>query len=424
MLVLALGCAGSLGTDRLRTMLSDAEELPELVESPPAEVPPPGGLRAVGSMLRSVPLRWDPVLGEDVVGYVVERAGPETAVFERIATLPGRFRTSHVDRGSGQSGAPSSESGALADGVTYRYRVRSFDRNGRIGIASSEEVQAATAPPPAPPQGLRAYSHLPRRIAVTWSPVEGAGEYVVYRSPSARGDFEAIARVRGRWASHHLDEGLGDLRVLYYRISAVNEAGGEGPASEPVRAVTKAEPLAPVGLSVAGRRLGANRLAWEPNVERDVAGYRLLRWRTGSRSGEPVATLGRETTEAWDEAVAAGEPLTYRVVAFDQDALESAPSEAVEVESEDYGLRAEPAPGGVRLTWRDRANEGFVAARVLRHGLLRAREIARVAGSEYLDREVQPGGRYHYQVVLERGDGQAAPASRTVEVALPPGGSR
>ena len=63
--------------------------------------------------------------------------------------------------------------------------------------------------------------------------------------------------------------------------------------------MTKPEPLPPLGLAVAGRRLGSNELVWEPNVEPDLAGYRLLRVRSNAEP-EVVATLPSDQTRASD----------------------------------------------------------------------------------------------------------------------------
>ncbi len=411
-LLACLGCAGN-GAG-LSGLVTRGSETPVLLDSAASEVPPPSVVGASDGQLRAVPLRWDPVLASDVGGYVVERAPADSESFEPVATVRGRFTSAWVDRGTGAG--PQ----GLGDGSVYRYRVRSFDTAGRPGISASGVVQATTAPPPAPPAGVRAYSHLPRRVALTWLPAADAAGYVVYRSPSAAGSYEPIARLRGRFLTHHLDTKLGDLRVFHYRVASVNSAGGEGPASDPTRAVTKAGPLPPFELRLEQQRLGANRLAWEPNVERDLSGYRLLRRREDGRTGaELVAKLPADTTAVWDEAVGAGDVMHYQLVALDRDGLESAPSDALRVQSVGYELEARPVSGGVRLAWRARPEEGLDRATVLRGTRLGAREIARVTGSEFVDRDVVPGASYRYQVVLETEERRPAPPSRWVEVSLP-----
>jgi fibronectin type 3 domain-containing protein len=422
--VVGLGCSTHLDLERAREMLRGAEEptVPILVESPAAELPAPRGLRVVSGQLRAVPLKWDPLLTSDVAGYVIERAIEEEGTFHRFAALPGRLETSYVDRGNDLAPKQGSQGGRadLGDDARYYYRVRAFDPAGRIA-AASPVVDATTAEPPAAPKGLRAYSHQPREVALTWHPVPDptVTGYLLYRSPAASGKYLEIARLHGRYATTFVDRGLGALRVFYYRVAAVNAAGGVGERASQVRAVTKAEPLPPIGLRVEEQQLGSNRLAWDPNVEKDIAGYRLLRTREGSGSEEIVALLERDAIRAEDREIGAGERLSYAVVAFDRDGLESEPSDPIEVESIDYGLSALGQDGTVQLRWKPEVQEGFAAARVLRKGTFSTDEIARVPSEGFVDSDVKRGRSYRYVVILVREDGSEAPPSAVVEATVP-----
>jgi fibronectin type 3 domain-containing protein len=271
------------------------------------------------------------------------------------------------------------------------------------------------------PEGLHAYSHLARKVALAWRPAPDptVSGYALYRSPSTNGPFMRIAQLAGRHRTTYIDRSLGDLRLFYYKVAAVNRAGGEGSPTEPVRAVTKPDPLPPTGLRVAEQGLGRNVLVWTPNVERDLAGYRVLRWRSGSSSPEQVAKLPASAGRAEDNSVGAGEEIAYSVVAFDADGLESEPCEPVRVESLGYELRAEPAGDGIELRWNGRPSEGFTGARVLRSGRFGDKELARVSGDRYVDSDVRPGRVYRYRVVLERAEGDAAPPSAALEVRAP-----
>lgn len=406
----------------LASLACTMDRLPLLPRATVAELPPvsadvstelaaPRDLTARSGELRKVPLTWTPLLSGDVAGYLVERS-EDGERFAAMASLAGRFSATFVDQGG-----PA----APADGVTYQYRVRAVDSRGRAAQEASAPVAATTAGPPPPPQELRTFNHLPRQVALTWRASDDPTvvAYVVSRSPSAGGPFEPIARIDGRFVTHYLDDGLGDLRVLYYQVSAANTVGVVGGGSEPAVAVTKPEPLPPSGLHVSDRWLGANRIVWRPNVEPDVSGYRVLRFRGGKAAAETVAELGPDQTMADDIQVASGEALSYSVVAFDDDGLESLPADPVAVVSEAYGLVAEVREGAVHLRWNPRPDEGFDSARVYRQGLLGLQELARVASEEFVDREVDPGRRYRYVVTLERDGGPSAPPSAPVEVRVP-----
>jgi fibronectin type 3 domain-containing protein len=375
----------------------------------------PRDLEARSGELRKVPLTWTPLLSGDVAGYLIERSD-DGEEFVRIASIAGRFSATFVD----EEGATSGSDGPT-DGASYHYRVRAVDSRGRAAREPSTSALATTAGPPTPPLELRTFNRLPREVALTWRASDDptVAGYVVSRSPSAGGPFESIARVEGRFVTHHVDEGLGDLRVLYYQVSAFNDVGVVGGGSEPAVAVTKPEPLPPSGLRVSDRWLGANRIAWEPNVEPDVTGYRVLRYREGKAAAETVAELGPDQTLADDTQVGAGEAVSYAVMAFDDDGLESLPANPVAVVSEDYGLLAEVNEGAVYLSWEARPDEGFDAARVYREGLLGLQEIARVPTEGFVDHDVQSGRSYRYVVTLERTNGPAAPPSTPVEVHVP-----
>ncbi len=425
---LCLGCASSLDLERARELLrpEDSAEIPDLRRVPAAELPPPRSLRARSGELRAIPLEWDPVLAGEIGGYLVERAPAGSESFRPLAAVGGRFRTVYVDRGappeSPVPGEPGAED-AVGDGTAFAYRIRPFDRAGRLSERASPPAEGRAAPPPAPPERLVAYSHLPRRVALAWSPSPGphVAGYVVERSPSAGGPFDEIGRTGDRFDTVFVDRGLGDLRLFHYRVRAVSAAGGIGPPGEPVRAVTKPDPLPVHGLEAEPVGLGRVRIRFEPNVEPDIVGYRVLRIRAdGSR--EPVAELPRDTTEVDDLAVGAGEELAYTAVAIDADGLESTPAPPVEVTAAGYGIELRPLAGGVEIRFDPRAEEGFHAARIYRVGRLRSKLLGTVTGGRFVDPEPPgPGRTVRYRVVLVGADDRTAPPSRVVSLRIPEG---
>jgi len=401
-------CSASLDVDRARRVLRQERTpaLPPLVESA-ADLPAPEGLRATSGELRAVPLQWDPLLTPGVAGYAIERGLAEDGPFVRMGVVAGNATSAYLD------------DDADHDAATFFYRVRPFAPTGALGARASDVVPGTTAAAPAPPTGIRAYSHQARVVPLAWeaSPDPTVGGYLVERSPAARGPFERLVELRGRHSTVYVDRELGDLRVFYYRVAAVNRKGGRGPSSDAVRAVTKPDPLPPAGLRLAGQKLGANQLAWEPNVEPDVTAYRLFRVR--DRSREQIAELPSAQTSAVDAGVGADEQTAYSVIAVDRDGLDSEPAAPLSVTSAGYGLVASARPDGVHLAWDPRPAEGFREARVLRHGLLSTLVLGRSQDGTFVDGRVEPGSRYRYSVVLERPDGTPAPPSSPVEILVP-----
>jgi fibronectin type 3 domain-containing protein len=420
----SLGCAAALDVERVRALLSSEREPepPVLSEAPPARLGAVEGLRAVSGELRAVPLRWDPVLAGDVGGYAVERATRPEGPFQRIAVVMGRFSISYLDRGTdlGNKVGARDTAGDLGDGNTYHYRVRPFDSFGHLGAQVSAPQEGTTAASPAAPSELRAWSQLPRQVALSWEPLldPTVTGYVVSRSPSASGSFLPIARLDGRFTTTYVDRGLGDLRVFYYSVAAVNGAGGVGEAATALRAVTKPDPLPPTGLRIAEQQLGRNVVAWERNVERDLAGYRLFRRRAGAEEDELVAEVNAETVRVADDAVGADEKLSYSVLAFDRDGLVSERSDPIESEGVGYGLVAELAGDEVRLRWDETIHGGLAAVRVVSDGRFGEQELARVSSVGFAER-VEPGETRRYRLVGVRADGSEAPPSPVLVVEVP-----
>jgi len=424
------GCAMDFGWPHLTR-----EEAPtgvaEFSAEPGADLPAPEGLRATSGELRMIPLKWEPLLVGDIAGYLVERASERDGRFEPLARVPDRLTTTYIDRdtipatppvSSARDGEPALEPGeARQDGITWFYQVRAYAADGRVGSEVSSLAVATTAPPPEAPEDLRAYSRQPRAVPLSWRASDDLNVvgYRVERSPTASGPFELLAEIDGRHQTIYVDRGLGDLRVFYYRVVAVNAAGGLGEASDPVRAVTKPEPLPPIGLRTLSQALGANQVTWEPNVEEDIAGYRLYRTLEGVDSAALVASLDAGETTATDAAVGAGQRVSYALVAIDRDGLESDPSDPIEVESEGYGLSATVRPDGVHLEWKDRSDEGFRGGHVFRTALLQNKNLGFSLENRFVDTEVRPGATYRYTVVLERLNQTLAPRSAPVEISIP-----
>jgi fibronectin type 3 domain-containing protein len=407
-------------------------EAPEFAVEPASDLQAPEGLHATSGELRMVPLKWEPLLVGDVGGYVIERAAERDGNFEQLARISGRLTTTYLDRETIPADPPvasapdtetiQSESAANRDGITWFYRVRGYSSDGTLASRASGLAVATTALPPDAPGDLRAYSRQPRSVPLSWRASDDPNVvgYRVERSPTASGPFELLAKIDGRHQTNYVDRGLGDLRVFYYRVIAVNAEGGLGEASsQPARAVTKPEPLPPIGLRTVDQRLGSNTLAWDQNVEEDIVGYRLYRTLEDADSPTLIASLSADETTATDAAVAAGQRVAYTLVAIDRDGLESDPANPIEVESEGYGLSATVRPDGVHLEWNGRVDEDFRRGHVFRTAFLQNKSLGFSLGNSFVDTEVRAGATYRYTVVLERTDQSLAPRSAPVEISIP-----
>ncbi len=215
------------------------------------------------------------------------------------------------------TGLPVLEGGP--EGWTLRYAVRVRDRAGRPSslIAAPDLVAVA---PPAPPSGVRvettADGTLVRWVAVAEPP---DAHYLVYRA-EGDGPFPenplttpSIAR------PEFLDETATAGNTYRYAVRTEAVPGlplRESASSSEVTVIAtdRFPPVRPSGL-VAVQEREAVRLFWNPNTERDLAGYRVERRRPGGEwdvRGTPVEPL------FLDGDVVPGDRWEYRVIAFDR----------------------------------------------------------------------------------------------------------
>jgi fibronectin type 3 domain-containing protein len=392
---LVLACAQIPARDALNPFGTGQ---PTLTLERPSDLVPPDGLRVTSTADRAIGLAWDPVLVGDVAGYAVLRAGRSEAPFVLVGQTKSRFGTVYLDSGDGDE--------QLGDGATYHFHIHPFDREGRVS-RSHAHISATTEPRPDVPRGLRVYSNLPRRVVLAWDPNPRSSTtgYAVVRSPTVAGPWERVGSTEGRLSTVHEDPVPGDLRVMYYRIVARNRFGGESDESEPMRAVTKAAPLAPVGLEVESQQLGRVVLRWAPNVEPDLDAYEVWRatgngdgWRGEQRIGQTAAS----ETRFEDTDVACGQKLRYRLRTLDHDELHSAWSAPLEVQGATIGLELVSGNGEhPRLRWDPERAAGWPAARIVEMRRLRPdRLLAELSGAAEAPLAGLAPGERHLAVLL------------------------
>ena len=82
--------------------------------------------------------------------------------------------------------------------------------------------------PPAIPTGLNATPGA-GQIALNWDAVDGAANYIVWRSPNSGGSYSAIGTPA---ANNYVDSGLASCSTYYYQVSATNAYGVSSNSTE------------------------------------------------------------------------------------------------------------------------------------------------------------------------------------------------
>jgi hypothetical protein len=293
-------------------------------------VPPARGNRPSQQLLRAELIRvtYSPGVEAPPDPDAFRRRGERVAAVERDA-LPQGARLILSD-----SGLDRLPGGAV--GYTLRYAVRVRDRRGRPSplVVAEDLVPLA---PPGPPQGLRAEPTADGVRLVWRAPSEeGTFKYNIYRSLADGVRAESPLNTEPLTSGEFLDSEVttGEHYLYMVRVALADGAPpreSAGSDSFEVVAEDRFAPAPPQGL-VGVQEGAAVRLFWNPNRERDLAGYRLYR-RVNDAGWDRIGPDPVEQPLYLDEDVRFDQRLEYRVTAIDRTdpPNEGSPSAAVEV---------------------------------------------------------------------------------------------
>lgn len=246
-----------------------------------------------------VALSWTAPSG--ATSYNIKRANSSRSAYNVIATNV--LTPSYTDTG-------------LTNGNTYYYEVQAANPAGVS--AYSKSASAKPMPPlPGAPTGVFATAGN-AQVALSWTSVANATEYLVKRATTSGGAFSNLKVVTG---TSYTNTGLLNYHTYYYEVCAVDMTG-DGPASSPVSATPELPvPAAPTKLTATLSKTSVS-LKWTNPAY--AASYTIER---SPISGGPYTVLKSGVTKQpyVDTATTAGATYYYVVVAVNQTGS-SAPS--------------------------------------------------------------------------------------------------
>jgi hypothetical protein len=269
---------------------------------------------------------------------------PDPSVFrrrgERVAILDGNPLPSGKLRYLRDGTVAGLQDGGV--GSTLRYAVRVRDRRGRSSplVLARDLVPVPSAPAPA---GLSAEPTADGVRLVWLKPAaEGTLRYNVYRAAAGGEPPVSPLNPQPLTVTEYLDDSvvIGESYSYWVRVALAESAPyREGVPSEAIEieAEDRFPPDGPDGL-VAVQEGTAVRLFWNPNSERDLAGYRVYR-KVGDGGWRLVGPDPVEKSDYIDGDVAIGQRLAYRVTAVDR---AEPPNESGQSEMAELELSAEP----------------------------------------------------------------------------------
>lgn len=248
----------------------------------------------------AIKVTWKKVDGAS--GYYVYRKADGEKFFKQIAEVNGNKTFTSTDL-------------SATTGVKYQYTVRAYrNRNGKpyAGLYDSKGVTAtACTKAPTIKSGVSTVSD---KLKLTWSKVNGATGYNVYRKLENDKNYKLIKTINGNGNVEFTDSGLKCGVKYYYRVNGfrtVDSKNYEGLGSKDYLGLTT--PAQPALKSA--KSLGYNTISIEWTKVEGATGYDIYRKTTGTYS--KIGTVDKQSTVTFkDEKAVTGVRYQYTVRAF------------------------------------------------------------------------------------------------------------
>ncbi len=330
------------------------------------------------------------------------------------ATSYAIYRASSSDGDYDSVGVTSSEyyndSTGLAANKEYFYMVSASSASGESvpsDVASDTTIFLA-------PANLLVTSESSSRIGLSWSSVDGATSYRIYRALSMVGDYNYVDSASSE--SYEDSVGLTAHTEYYYRVTAHN-VGGESDSSESKSATTRVATPANLAYDV----VSAIRIDLQWDSVFGATSYKISR--TPSSDGRVVEVY---TTSYGSMGLSANTKYSYKVIAtnVNGDGAASEIKATTRVLAPADLTDSVVSSSQINLSWNE--VDGAQIYKIYRASSIDGdyAGIDSTSDTSYQSTELAPNTVYYYKVTADNGSGESEPSqilSDTTIVAAPKG---
>lgn len=390
---------------------------------PTPAVPVPGHLNVKGGAPARLTWTAPPPGGSHVVvGYNVFRA--TTGAFAKLEPAP--FFIS-----SGPGGDVFTDRTAQP-GQTYRYQVQSVDLFGRESAPSAPVTLSAAANTPLPSPGISRATSGNRTVTLEWTRVTDPRVRAVLVLRGTTPDNLKVVATLAPATGTYVDTGVQGGVPYLYALAATDDTGQATGRSTliPATGQNLTPPAAPKGLTVTPTET-ALQLAWAPNPEADLLGYRVYRSEGTQTRAQALLLTGLPiTATTYVDAIPQGVQTRYQyhVVAVNTTQVDSAPSVAaaalLDTTPPPAPVLAPVAAGptGLTLTWTQAEVPDLTGFEVIRATAEAQGAVLTTLGAAartYQDTAATPGVTYSYSLRSLDRAGNRSQAAAPIRAALP-----
>ena len=383
-------------------------EASEEFELTPVDLTPPKAaeklkLTAEGM---NVQLNWEAPKDKERVGFDIYRRDDQDTTWKKLndrklAPMMTNFRDE-----------------VKVGGIGYSYRIAALDASGNENFTDAYSVQIFDLTPPVQVLNLKAKADT-GKVVLTWfaNPEEDLKGYLVYRLVKGKTTNDTLLLTAQPLDTNHYVDRLPKVlkNDLVYFVRATDENYNQGRLSRP--ATAKLPDPIPPDAPFLKRILLENealKLVWLPNLDVDLAGYKVYR-STSEQAPDTAWTvltprmLSAKDTAFVDAKGDAGQSYFYRLAAFDDSGNRSKFSNVYQGVVNKKRLKAVPQKVAakysgkkkrVEINWEAAEHPSLMGFMVYRKAGENA--FAPVSGliteKEFTDTKIKPGQAYYYEV--------------------------
>ncbi|WP_104750879.1 fibronectin type III domain-containing protein [Helicobacter salomonis] len=379
-------------------------------ESTNASLPVVKGIKTINDV-QSVGFEWQPIEHPELIeGFIIYRMQADRT-FKRVGVVRSAFATHYYDDG-------------LTPQTQYYYKIATLGKNGEVS-AMSETISVNTSFIN-PVENVFASITSPKEIKIFWTPHPNPSiaKYIVQREDN-QGKFVNIGVVKNRLFVEYFDKKLGDGQTYRYRVIAENFDGAKSLPSAVVVGKTKNPPPAISGVQASADLTRKINLTWQPSSQKDIVAYKVYAANDPDGKYKEIAQV--RDTNYTDNVDLDGVDRYYKVVALDKDGIQGElPQGAIKGTT----LPRPPTPliskgtiedGQAIIVWgaiQDPRVKSYAIYRFEDNARSKPLRYGEILGTQFVDKNMENGRKYRYQVVSVDKDGLESRPSKEVELRL------
>jgi uncharacterized protein YfaP (DUF2135 family) len=169
-------------------------------------------IKTASAAYNKIKVSWYSVPGAN--GYEIYRSTSGTGTYSRVGTVTSGSTLSYVNSN-------------VTTGATYYYKVRAYRVIGGTKVYSPYTKYTSGKAIPSAPYKVTAKKASATAMTLTWTRVDGASGYQVYRATSKTGTYSAIVTTSNGSTLNYINRSLSPGKTYYYKVRAYRTVNGK-----------------------------------------------------------------------------------------------------------------------------------------------------------------------------------------------------